>query len=130
MSSTITIPIRARYAECDPMGFVHHSVYPVWLEIARTELLRAAGHRYADLEAQGLRIVVARLSLSYHKPARYDDQLQVTAVLTSGAAAGAKLEHDYQIHRGDELLVTATTTLACLDPAGKPIRVPDFLCTK
>jgi len=108
------------------MGFVHHSVYPVWLEMARIELLRSRGHVYAELEKQGLRIVVVRLNISYHKPAGYDDQLQVTAQLTR--ADGAKIEHDYQIHRGPDLLVTANTTLACLDPNGKPQRIPAFLC--
>jgi acyl-CoA thioester hydrolase len=29
-----------RYAETDAMGQVHHSVYPVWFEEARSELMR------------------------------------------------------------------------------------------
>ena len=28
----------ARYAETDQMGIVHHSVYPIWFELARTDL--------------------------------------------------------------------------------------------
>ena len=47
--STITIDARVRYAECDPMGYVHHTVFPVWFEMARTELLRrlhARGHSH------------------------------------------------------------------------------------
>ena len=35
--------IRVRYCECDPMGVVHHTVYPVWFEMGRTELLRDTG---------------------------------------------------------------------------------------
>lgn len=31
--------IRVRYNECDPMGVVHHAIYPVWFEMGRTELL-------------------------------------------------------------------------------------------
>jgi len=38
---THEIEIRARYPECDPMGVAHHTVYPIWFEIGRTEMLRA-----------------------------------------------------------------------------------------
>jgi acyl-CoA thioester hydrolase len=120
--TAITIPIHVRYVECDPMGVVHHSVYPVWLEIARTELLRASGISYAELERTGVFIVVVKLSLSYRRPARYDDQLQVTARLSA-----AKIEHEYEVKRGDELLCTASTVLACIDRDGRPQRVPDFI---
>lgn len=122
---SITVPVRVRYPECDGMGIAHHSVYPVWFEIARTELLRVNGPSYAELERSGLFIVVARLSMSFRRPARYDDELAVTATLTS--IGGAKLEHAYQVHRGDELLCTGATTLACVDADGKPVRVPETL---
>lgn len=107
------------------MGIAHHAVYPVWFEIARTELLRQAGPSYAELERSGLFIVVARLSASFRKPARYDDELDVTATLVR--SSGAKLDHEYQVHRGEELLCTGATTLACVDAGGKPVRVPEAL---
>ncbi len=108
------------------MGYAHHSVYPVWFEMARTELLRQAGHSYADIERGGsMFIVVARLSMSYRRPAHYDDELRVTATLDR--AAGAKIEHRYEVHRGDELLCTGQTTLACVDRAGRPLRVPAWM---
>jgi acyl-CoA thioesterase FadM len=28
--ASIDLPVRVRYVECDPMGVVHHTVYPVW----------------------------------------------------------------------------------------------------
>jgi acyl-CoA thioester hydrolase len=122
---SITIEQRVRYVECDPMGFVHHSVYPVWFEMARTELLRRCGLRYADLEAAGVFIVVVNLQVKYKKPARYDDKLRITATLN--ALGPVRLEHDYEVHRDDELLATASTTLACVDRDGKLIPVPDVL---
>lgn len=33
-------PITARYAETDRMGVIHHAVYPVWYEVARTDYVR------------------------------------------------------------------------------------------
>ncbi len=117
-----TLELRVRYVECDPMGYVHHTVYPVWMEMARTELLRERGIAYADLEREGVMIVVARLNLSYRRPARYDDVVRITATLRRTSAA--KIEHDYAIHRDDELLCTASTVLACVDHSGRIQPVP------
>lgn len=119
----ITVPVRVRYQECDPMNVAHHSVYPVWLEIARTELLRSMGQTYRDLEAAGVFLVVAKLSLRYRRPAMYDDELDVT--VTALPTVGVKLEHKYEIRRGKELLAAAETTLACVDGDGKLRPVPE-----
>jgi acyl-CoA thioester hydrolase len=44
-----TIQVVPRYVETDQAGVIHHSVYAVWLEMGRTELLRANGLAYRDL---------------------------------------------------------------------------------
>ena len=124
-SRRIEVPVRVRYVECDPMNVAHHSVYPVWLEIARTDLLRRRGNAYRDLEAAGVMFVVARMSLRYHKPARYDDELAITC--TANPSAGVKVEHSYEVRRGDELLATGQTTLVCVDRDGKLKPIPDDL---
>lgn len=124
-ASSTTLQVRVRYPECDPMGVAHHATYPVWLEIARTELLRSQGEAYRDLEAAGVFFVVARMNLRYRRPARYDDLLDVT--VTCGPSAGVKLEHTYTVRRGDELLATAETTLACVDGDGRLRPVPPAL---
>ncbi len=120
---SISLDVRPRYVECDPMGYVHHTAYPVWMEMARTELLRATGVSYAELERRGVFIVVVKLNINYRKPARYDEPLTVCATLTK--ASGAKIEHDYQVERDGDVLLTASTTLACVDAAGRITRVPD-----
>ena len=60
-----TITIVPRYAETDKAGVVHHSVYPVWFEMGRTELLRANGLAYKDLEQAGIFFVVVELHIKY-----------------------------------------------------------------
>lgn len=122
---TTTVRIRVRYPECDPMGVAHHATYPVWLEIARTELLREQGEAYRAVEAAGVYFVVARLSLRYRRPARYDDELDIK--VTCGPSAGVKLQHHYEVRRGGELLATAETTLACVDGDGRLRPVPEAL---
>jgi acyl-CoA thioester hydrolase len=108
------------------MGFVHHAVYPVWLEMGRTEMLRASGGDYRALEETGVFLAVVRLELRYRRPARYDDLVRVRTSLL--AAGPVKIEHSYEVLRGEELLVEAKTTLACLDREGRARAVPEGLC--
>lgn len=119
------VPIRVRYTECDPMRVAHHASYPVWMEIARTELLREQGACYRDCEEAGVFFVVARMSIRYRRPAKYDDQIVVH--VTGLPCAGVKVEHTYEIRRGDELLATAETTLVCTNTEGKAVPVPPGL---
>src|SRR5690349_15784041 len=119
----LEIELRVRYSECDPMNVAHHAAYPVWMEIARTELLRLRGIAYRELETRGVFFVVARLSIRYRKPARYDDVLQV--VVRGLPSAGVKVDHEYEIRRGKELIATAETTLVCVDREGKLRPIPE-----
>ena len=123
--STDTLEIRPRYCECDPLGVVHHSVYPVWFEMGRTELLRSTGISYRELEESGVLLAVVRLEVRYKRPARYDEELQLETRIAS--VGRVKIEHEYRLTRGDELLATATTTLACLDREGAARPLPDRL---
>ena len=120
-----SIEIRVRYCECDPMGVVHHTVYPVWFEMGRTELLRGTGRTYRDMEEAGVFLAVVRMQVAYRRPARYDDLLRLETTLAD--AGHVKIEHTYELHRGEELLCTGSTTLACLDRAGKARALPEGL---
>jgi len=119
------MPLRVRYAECDPMGIAHHASYVPWLEMARTELLRADGTRYRDITDEGLALAVVGLEITYRSPARYDDEIRVRPRLVR--MTRAKIVHDYEIRRTGIILATAATTLACLDEGGRPRRLPDVL---
>src|ERR1043166_6298928 len=103
------VTIRVRYAETDRMGLLHHAAYLVYFEQGRTELLRSRGLTYKDLEDQGFLLVLTRLQVRYKKPAYYDDllTLRTTAVRTTLV----KIEHKYELFRGDVLLAEAETTL-------------------
>ena len=120
-----SIEIRVRYCECDPMGVVHHTTYPVWFEMGRTELLRATGRTYRELEQAGVFLAVVRMQVAYRRPARYDDLLRLQTTLVD--AGHVKIEHSYELFRGEELLCTGTTTLACLDREGRARALPEGL---
>jgi acyl-CoA thioester hydrolase len=126
------VRVRARYSECDPMGFVHHAVYPVWMEMARTELLRVSGVSYRDMEDADILLVIVKLECRYKRPARYDDDLLVSAKVIGGGRA--KLVHAYEVRKvasdgnsPGELLVEAETTLGCIGRDGRPRPLPDWL---
>jgi acyl-CoA thioester hydrolase len=122
-----TITIVPRYAETDKGGVVHHSVYPVWFEMGRTELLRANGVAYKDLERAGVFFVVARLQIKYRQPAEYDQELELET--TCSLVTAGKVEHTYTLRRSCDTRVLAegTTTLACVNAEGKIHRVPEFM---
>lgn len=122
-----TITIVPRYAETDKGGVVHHSVYPVWFEMGRTELLRANGFAYKKLEEMGIFFVVVELHIKYRRPAEYDQMLQLETTC-SNVTAG-KVEHTYKLTRsGDGVLIAeGSSILACVDGAGKVRRIPEFM---
>ena len=119
------IEIRVRYDETDPMGFVHHANYLRYFEIGRTELLRAAGGNYRQMETAGHLVVVVRVDCRYRQPARYDDLITVRTRVDRVTAA--KIIHRYEIRRDSQLLVEADVTLAVIDRQGRLQRVPESL---
>ncbi|MEN8128209.1 MAG: thioesterase family protein [Planctomycetota bacterium] len=122
-----TITIIPRYSETDQAGVVHHTVYPVWFEMGRTELLRVNGLAYSQLEKAGVFFVVAELTAKYRRPCFYDEQLDL--VTTCNRITNARVEHTYQLKRAETgvLLAEGTSILACVDKQGKPRRMPEFM---
>jgi len=122
-----TISIVPRYAETDKGGVIHHSVYAVWFEMGRTELLRANGVAYKDLEAAGVFFVVAQLNIKFRRPVQYDEQLLLET--TCSAVSAAKVEHVYKLTRCSDgvILAEGDSVLACVNEKGKVRRVPEFM---
>ncbi len=124
---SFTITIIPRYCETDQSGVVHHTIYPIWFEMGRTELLRANGFAYSDLEKAGTFFVVVDLSVRYRRPAMYDEYLELTTTCTS--ITPTRIEHSYSLIRKSTglLLVEGKTTLTCVDAKGKLRRIPEFM---
>jgi acyl-CoA thioester hydrolase len=117
------IQIRVRYVEADPMGYLHHSNYFTYFEMGRTELFRSSGGNYREIEEAGLFFVITKLECKFLAPARYDDELTLRTKISR--ATMAKLEHEYELRRGDTILTTARSVLACVDKTGRVQRMPD-----
>ena len=117
------LSIRVRYAESDPMGYLHHSKYFEYFEMGRTELLRLAGFRYRDLEERGVLFAVAKAECKFRAPGRYDDELVLRTRIDR--MTRARIDHSYELMRGSTQLCEAKTTLACIDRTGRLIPIPD-----
>ena len=123
--TTGEIQVRVRYAETDRMGLLHHANYLVYFEQARTELLRSAGGNYKELEDRGYYLVISKVEVRYKYPAHYDDVLTIRTTVTR--ATPVRLEHRYEVFRDGTLLADGSTTLACVDRAGKLQAMPEWL---
>jgi acyl-CoA thioester hydrolase len=122
-----TITIVPRYAETDRGGVVHHSVYPVWFEMGRTELLRVNGLVYKDLEQAGVFFVVAELNIKYRQPASYDEKLELET--SCSVVSAGRVGHIYKLTRCRDgvTLAEGSSVLACVDAQGKICRIPEFM---
>jgi acyl-CoA thioester hydrolase len=126
--NTIEIAIRARYAETDAMGVVHHASYIVWLEQGRTELLRARGASYREIETAGYFVVLSDLRVRYHASARYDDLVLLRVALEGARSRQISFAYELRLAETGALLVSARSEHIIVSRAtGRPTRLPPQL---
>ncbi len=118
--------VEVRYAETDQMGVVHHAVYPVWFELARTRLCAQSGFPYIDIEEMGYALMVTALELRFRRSATYGDTVSIGCRLTRFASRA--LRFDYEVTREGEPLATGSTDHVWIDRrTGRPCRAPKDL---
>ena len=120
-----SMSIRVRYPEVDAMGYLHHSRFFQYFEMGRVELLRSNGFSYAELERDGVFFVVAKVECRYKAPARYDEELTLTTRIVR--TTHVRIDHAYELKRGEALLAEATTTVACVGRDGQLRQIPGAL---
>lgn len=105
------------------MGIAHHSNYIVWFEIGRTDLCRAAGFPYAEIEQRGFLLVVTEIGCRYRSAFRYDDEVIIrTHIAERGSRA---IRFGYELYRGEELCAEGFSAHMWLDmQSRKPVRAP------
>ena len=95
--------------------------------MGRTELLRANGLAYKDLEQAGVFFVVAELRIKYRRPAQYDEKLHLET--TCSAVTAGKVEHSYKLTRCSDgaILAEGSSILACVNAEGMVQRIPEVI---
>jgi acyl-CoA thioester hydrolase len=121
---THRLTIRVYYEDTDLAGVVYYANYLRYIERGRSEALRELGIDQVALKRdRGLVFVVRRLSIDYLTPAVFDDVLEVRTRLVR--LRGASIEMAQEVWRGPLCLNRATLTIACIDGAGRPRRLPE-----
>ena len=107
-------PQRVYYQHTDAGGMVYHANFLNFMECARSEWFQSLGLDLGRLAREDhVVFVVHSAQIAYHKPALLNDALAVTA--RAVRISPARLVLEQQVVRGDEALVSAELTLACVD---------------
>ena len=84
------------------MGIVHHSVYPVWYEVGRSDYCKQMGLAYSEMERMGVLTPIYEVHSHYKSPARYDDKVVVSTSVKR--LTPYRLEFRYEIYI-EEILI-------------------------
>lgn len=116
--------IRVYWEDTDAGGVVFYANYLKFFERARTEWLRALGvGQQALRDATGAIFVVTDTKVRYRAPARLDDELRVTVLLSQRGTASMTITQ--QAWRGETLLAEGDIRIGCVDHGTfRPRRIP------
>lgn len=120
-------PIRVYYEDTDAQGVVYYANYFRFMERARTEWLRALGVDQVALMNEERRIfVVTETNAQFLVPARFNDEIVVTAGLAGMSRATFDIEQNiYRDSLDGELLLKGYVRAAYLNADTlRPTRVP------
>jgi len=120
-------PVRVYYEDTDAGGVVFYANYLRFFERARTEMLRHLGFEQDQLrEQEGLLFVVRSVQVDYLKPARFNEQIDVSAKIIERKKTSLIFEQ--AIMRQRDLLCTGVVRIACLDAQSmKPKLIPNVI---
>ena len=123
VQGAVRVDLRVIYGDTDQMGVIYYANYLRYFEAGRNEYLRARGLRYRDFETTyRVYLPVVDAQISYKKPGRYDDLLNVFTRL--GRIRPASVRFEYEVRRDDDLLATGHTVHACVNHAGQLQALP------
>ena len=121
----ISTALKVRYCETDQMGFVHHSNYLKYFEVARLEWLTELGISYKNMEENGILLPVIYSEIKYLYPLKFDDFFIVKVGLDQ--IPRSKLILNYKIENNENKKVClGNVHLAFLNSKNhKPTRAPE-----
>jgi acyl-CoA thioester hydrolase len=121
---THTMPVRVYYEDTDFSGIVYHANYLKFFERGRTEFLRWLDIHHTELAKLDppLAFAVVDIHIKFKSPARIDDLLTVHTRIER--ALGATFHLTQWIEREGVLMAEQGVQAVCIDPAGRPRRLP------
>lgn len=109
-------PVRVYYEDTDSGGVVYYANYLKFIERARTECLRQWGYEQDELrDIHGIIFAVTDLAVKYHKPALFNDELEVKTCITKLGRASISFEQNIYRKNKTKQLCAAHVKIACLN---------------
>lgn len=129
-------PIRVYYEDTDLGGVVYYANYLKFMERCRTEWLRAYGFEQDEL-IRDLDVIFAvkKIDLEYILPARFNDELQVSARVIEFGRASMTLAQEITRQNETGVLCKGKVKIASLKattfkPCAMPPAIREILQTK
>lgn len=120
--------IRVRFADTDLQGIVFNGNYLTYYDVAWTEYFREVGYEWKDLLALGVDSVLARTTMVFKSPARFDEILQVHTRVSKIGTTSLTFEFEIYPEGEDRLIGSAISLYVFVGPASmKSTPVPDLL---
>ncbi len=124
-----SIKVKIYYEDTDAGGVVYYANYLRYMERARTEFLAEKGINIAQFHAEGLFFVVTHVDISYKRPARLGEIIDVTTEVAEMKKASMTILN--RVCKEGFVMVEALVTIACIDKDGRPKRLPEsFMAVK
>ncbi|EPZ48098.1 MULTISPECIES: acyl-CoA thioesterase [Alicyclobacillus] len=112
--------LRVRFSEVDGQGIVFNAHYLSYLDIAFAEYLR----RELQLSSGMPRTVLAKSTLQFRQPAKFDDVLQIW--VRTHRIGTSSMTVSFLITREDEVLFEAEHIYVYVNEDGQPQPVPEL----
>lgn len=112
VAGEFSLPVRVYIEDTDAGGIVYYVNYLKFMERCRTEFLRQLGYDKPAILDDGLLLVVHKAEVQYHRSARLDDALRVTARIEKLARTNVVFHQS--VWRGNELLCDGLIRIACV----------------
>lgn len=120
-------PMRSRYGETDKMGYVYYGRYLEYFEVARTEMIRAAGIPYSQLEEAGFMLPVLESKIQYKAPVFYDELMSIRVLLYELPSVRLNTWYEIRTGGGGRLHTLGSVTLCFVDAqTRRAVKAPGF----
>ena len=120
-----TSRISVRYQETDQMGVAHHSVYPVWFEVSRTEFIRSFGMPYGKMESGGMYLPLIAMTCEFKGFSRYEDELEIKARISD--ITKSRLNFKYEVMKGGTAIAYGATMHVYADRNLRPVNLSKYM---
>lgn len=120
--------IRVRFADTDLQAIVFNANYLTYYDVAWTEYFREIGYEWKDILALGVDTVLARTTMEFKSPARFDEVLEIHTRISKIGTTSLTFEFEIYPAGEERIIGSASSLYVCVDP--KTLRstpVPELL---